>query len=426
MKDQPLDVIAFGDFTTRTGLGAALNYPLRKLTQKGVINPVLLGFGFDGWQMFLPDEFQGFPILSVRGDSFGKDCVPDAIGRFRHRFGKWPDVVWYCGDVQRFDFISRPEKAGVSKAHLKTLSHQSRGFFHLSYFPIDGLCPGEKLYPDLTDIIQQTDIPVCCSSWIQKTIKRELGQSIPFIPHGVDTSVFYPIKKDDARRKLGIYEAMELPENLFIVGMIGTNQHRKKFEDFIPAMAEVCRQKSNVFFYLHTQFENGKFEGGHDILHLLDHYGLTKRCIDTRRWLNCTDDDMRTVYGIADVQVLLTTGEGFGIPPLYSRAMGIPCLVTDCTSLTENCADQFERLPVKNTFIDGGANLVRHLTNTDELIKKILLLADDRNFLDELGAQCHKFAQAYDYDKFIVPQWEQLLRNAQAELLANPPAGRSL
>jgi len=36
---EPLRILAIGDYTTKTGLGTALNIPLRKLTERGKVEP---------------------------------------------------------------------------------------------------------------------------------------------------------------------------------------------------------------------------------------------------------------------------------------------------------------------------------------------------------------------------------------------------
>ncbi len=429
----PLRILAIGDYTTKTGLGTALNIPLRKLTERGLVAPLVLGTGFNGWFPFLDGEFRHFPVLPMinphgaKPDIFGRDCLHLALEQYQRAFGAYVDVVLVCQDIQNQAYIAEPDKAlsrgEITRHASSVLVREKRTFRHAAYFPIDGLCKDETFHPAISGIISAVEHPVCICRWIQDALKKNLGIDAEMIYHGVDTTIFSPIEKCEARQICGLYEA-GLPEEAFIVGMIGTNQERKKFEDFIPAMAALCEARKDVYFFMFTEYLS-LYEGAHDLLALMKSYGVNTRCINTLNFLGCPDEFMRNIYGMADVTVLLSTGEGFGIPPLYSRAMKIPCLVTDCTAMSELCSDPFERLPVKWRYFDKGINLVRYITDVDELVKRLITLYDHREMLFELGEKGFTMVHRdFDYDKVIIPQWEQFFEKVKQELSDSPPPGR--
>jgi len=429
----PLRILAIGDYTTRTGLGTALNIPLRKLTERGVVAPIVLGTGFNGWFPFLDGDFSSFPVLPMinphgaKPDIFGRDCLHLALEQYRKAFGAYIDVVLVCQDIQNQAYIAEPDKAHsrgeITRHAASLLARGKRTFRHIAYFPIDGLCRDETFHPAISGIISAVEEPVCICRWIQDALKKNLGMDAGMIYHGVDTKVFSPVDKREAREKTGLYEA-GLPEEAFIVGMIGTNQERKKFEDFIPAMAALCEARKDVYFFMFTEYLS-QYDGAHDLLALMKSCGVNTRCINTLNFLGCPDEFMRYIYGMADVTVLLSTGEGFGIPPLYSRAMKIPCLVTDCTAMSELCADPFERLPVKWTYYDKGINLVRYITDIDELVKRLITLYDHREMSADLGEKGFTMAHRdFDYDSVIIPQWERLFEKVKKDISDSPPPGR--
>jgi len=429
----PLRILAIGDYTTKTGLGTALNIPLRKLTERGLVEPIVLGTGFNGWFPFLEGEFRSFPVLPMinphgaKPDMFGRDCLHLALAEYEKAAGAYVDAVLVCQDIQNQAYIAEPEKAlsrGEITPHAASvLAKDKRTFRHVAYFPIDGLCKDETFHPAISGIISAIEEPVCICRWIQDALSKNLGLDAGMIYHGVDTTVFYPVDKREARKMCGLYEA-GLPEDAFVVGMIGTNQERKKFEDFIPAMAALCEARKDVYFFMFTEYLS-QYDGSHDLLALMKSYGVNTRCINTINFLGCPDEFMRYIYGMADVTVLLSTGEGFGIPPLYSRAMKIPCLVTDCTAMSELCADTFERLPVKWTYYDRGINLVRYVTDIDELVKRLITLHDHREMIAELGEKGFAMARRdFDYDGVIIPQWERLFEKVRKDISDSPPEGR--
>ena len=439
MAEEPLRAIIIGDYTTKTGLGTAINIPMRKLAREGVITPIMLGTGFSGWNVFLDDEYDSYPILpmiSLNGkhpDIFGKDCLHGALAAYEKKYNAPIDLVILCNDVQHQHYVALPEQAlqkgDIPSEAVPIFSKYYRTFRHLAYFPIDGLCKDETFHPHLKPIIREMDYPVCICNWIKDAIKKDIGIEPDMIYHGVDTKIFKPVNKKEARKKLNLYQ-FGLSEDAFVVGMIGTNQNRKKFEDFIPAMAELIKQRGNVYFFCFTEYKS-RYQGNHDLLQLMAQYGINERCIDTRKYLGCPDEGseetvgMTDIYGMADVTVLLSIGEGFGIPPLYSRSMGIPCLVTDCTAMSELCADDFERIPVKWWYHGSGINLVRYITDTDELVKRLIRLYDNREMIKKLGEKCREMAcEVFDYDTVIIPQWAKLLERVKKDLRDNPPPGR--
>lgn len=61
----------------------------------------------------------------------------------------------------------------------------------------------------------------------------EAGLEPLYVPHGIDTNVFRPHDRADARRQLG------LPQSAFLVGMVATNKldNRKSFPEAFAAFA---------------------------------------------------------------------------------------------------------------------------------------------------------------------------------------------
>jgi hypothetical protein len=78
---------------------------------------------------------------------------------------------------------------------------------------------------------------------------REAGFDPLYIPHGIETSVFKPIQRREARQALG------WSEEGFIAGIVGTTKGypaRKYFDGQIRAFAAFHKRHPDSRLYLHT------------------------------------------------------------------------------------------------------------------------------------------------------------------------------
>jgi len=164
------------------------------------------------------------------------------------------------------------------------------------------------------------------------------GLDYYYVPHGVDTKVFKPVDRKEARTKV------ELPDDKFIVGMVAANKGyppRKAFFENISAFALLREKHKDVVLYLHTHngekdphsvnlVEYCKYQGleiGKDVI-FANQYGYM---------IGYPDDTMNNLYNAFDVHMLVSAGEGFGIPILEAQAAGCPVIVGDWTSMSELC-----------------------------------------------------------------------------------------
>jgi glycosyltransferase involved in cell wall biosynthesis len=159
-----------------------------------------------------------------------------------------------------------------------------------------------------------------------------------YVPHGVDTKVFRPHDRTEARGKLGV------PDDVFLVGMVAANKgnpSRKSFVAALEAFAEFRRKHDNAVLYLHTDLE-GTFSQGVPLAPVIEALGIPEDAIShpdpyTIHFHPMTGNTMSLVYSAMDVLLNPATGEGFGIPVLEAQACGTPAVVTDFSAMREIC-----------------------------------------------------------------------------------------
>lgn len=177
-------------------------------------------------------------------------------------------------------------------------------------------------------------IPIAMSRFGQEQL-RNAGLDPLYAPHGVDTSVYEPLPRDEAREALG------LPTDAFIVGMVAANKgnpSRKCFPEAFEAFRDLRRRHTDAVLYLHTEM-TGRF-GGVDLPTLIEQLGIPTDAVifgDQYRAAHqpSTPERMAQTFSAFDVLLQPSAGEGFGVPTIEAQACGTPVIVSDFSAQPE-------------------------------------------------------------------------------------------
>jgi glycosyltransferase involved in cell wall biosynthesis len=187
--------------------------------------------------------------------------------------------------------------------------------------------------PDVLEVTKLAFQPIAYSKFGQQELLNE-NVIASYVPHGVDTSVFYPVGKAEARKRMGI------GEDKYLVSMVAANigsPSRKAFDQQIRAFAKLHARHPNTMLYIHTDW-TGK--AGDNIERIIKLAGIPKTAVarpDLYKYERglITEEDMRFVYSASDVLLNVSRGEGFGVPIIESMACGTPVIATDFTAMSE-------------------------------------------------------------------------------------------
>lgn len=167
------------------------------------------------------------------------------------------------------------------------------------------------------------------------------GLTCYYVPHGVDTKIFTPIERKTARENLGF-------KGEYLIGMVaankGNNPSRKAFMPQLEAFAEFHKRHPETRLYLHSMpgdseleqrtlmsvnlVEYIKFLGLDNVVTLAGPHEMS---------LGYPDKFMVDLYNSMDVLLMVTMGEGFGIPLIEAQACGTPVITGDWTACAELC-----------------------------------------------------------------------------------------
>jgi glycosyltransferase involved in cell wall biosynthesis len=308
-----------------------------------------------------------------------------------------PDIIFFLNDpwvIERY-LDHKPEN--FADAHVK----------YVAYYPIDS----GPLKPHWAKMLtEKFDAQVCYSHFAERIIidanNGKRPQNLYQVYHGVDTKTYFPIVQGLARAKLG------LPQEDFIVGMVARNQYRKRFDILVKAFAEFAKDKKNVRLYMHTALA----DVGYDILDLAQQFDLDNKLIlteDMRLPDGVPEWQLNLIYNSFDVNVLLSLGDGFGLPVAESMAVGCPQLVSDHSCLRE-LVDGHGGLTVKTaTWLlnVSGINTWGGVPDVDDTVAKLQILYDNRNLRIKLAEDAYQFITQ---DKFnwdhIADQFDEIIR----------------
>jgi glycosyltransferase involved in cell wall biosynthesis len=272
------------------------------------------------------------------------------------------------------------------------------------WFPVDS----EPLPPIFLDSLKLVEERLVFSRFGERMANNS-GVAVRYVPHGIDTKAFHPTPRAAARAKLG------WPQDIFIAGMVAANAGpRKAFQQNISGFAKFHKKHPDSFLYLHSQS--------------ITDVGLNLEAICSRQGLKIGKDvafcdlyldligvpatQMCTLYNAMDVLLLVTMGEGFGLPIVEAQACGTPVIVGDWSSMSDLkfagwTVDKSEstkwRLATESDWHMPDANAIA------DRLERAYEASKDETLTRNLREAARKGAEQYDVDLVTRQYWLPLL-----------------
>lgn len=261
-------------------------------------------------------------------------------------------VVFSIWNPSSLQWLVEPEKyapLGMTRDFLKT-----KPFEIWSYFPVDAEGPNGRLPKEVAEVVQKVDRPLFYTGWAakmaQKTIypgphKHRDRFAFDHLPHGTDTSIFYPQDRAESRRKFvqivtGADKAMPLRDEVFMVGIVATNSQRKNWALGFKVCQELLRRGVNVGLWAHTNALKKTW----DIMMLAEEFGMKDRVVPTTTDLS--DEKMAAAYSALDVVLGIGDGEGWGLTHTEALACGVPVIHGDYAGGAEYLPSEYKVKPI--------------------------------------------------------------------------------
>ncbi|MGE0289050.1 MAG: glycosyltransferase family 4 protein [Bradyrhizobium sp.] len=323
----------------------------------------------------------GNDIIGEHAKHFGAECILSLIDAWVMDPSRWGDVPWVAWAPVDTDPIS------LAVAQKLRLSAQ----------------------------------PIAYSRFGEMQM-RSAGLQPLYVPHGIDTNVYRPMPRNDARGALG------WPQDKFIVGMVAANKGypgRKAWEQQIRAFADLRRKHPESVLYIHALMAPD--HDGLNLKTMTEYFGLRPGLdvgwCDQYRYATgmYTNTEMATLYSGCDVLMNVAYGEGFGLPILEAQSCGTPVIVGDWTAMGELCfagwavpKGEVTRLwwPLVSEWRVPHAGAI-----TD-----CLMGAYEAAGQQHLRTRAREGALAYDADRVMADYWQPALAAIEDRILDVPVA----
>jgi len=305
-----MKILCLGDSpTVRTGFGVVNRVAVDTLLELGH-EIVVLG-GQDTKQRDTGNpRYTYIPVESETADMLGWSMAPKVIEEHK------PDAVSIVGD---------PAMVTVWVLHKSVADLPI-----LAYMPVEG---SPLNYQWIKAFKETPNLSLVTTSKYGHKVLEDAGIEAQWAYHGVSDD-FKPIsamRREAWRRALGW-------EDKFVVINVAQNVRRKQWPRLFEAIAILKKRYPNLLLYAHTVPFNNYWLGGHDLSQLAEQMGIWDRVVFPPSHLEHNaavplhggeNPGLVDMYGIADMFVLPSQVEGFGLPLVEAMRMGLPVAHTD-------------------------------------------------------------------------------------------------
>jgi glycosyltransferase involved in cell wall biosynthesis len=369
--------------TVHTGFGRVSDNVLRRLADRWDIH--VLGMNYSGDPHTFP-----YPIWPPGyRDVWGMSRFETLAAHIK------PDVVLAINDVWVIkDFLALKRPCPMA-----------------AYMPIDAM----NVHPEGAAALNDLELAIFYTDFgLNEAGSAGFTGNSAVIPHGVDTSVYHPVDRREARATLGLDK--KLPADAFIIGNVNRNQPRKRLDLSIEYFAKWVREYSvpeNVYLYLHCS----QADIGHDLPQLARYWKVDHRLIMPGREVTPSvglrEDAMKWVYGSFDLQISTTAGEGWGLSTHEGMACRIPQLLPDFAALGEWARGAAALVPCDHLIATAGnLNTIAATPARDPFIAALDELYESRGMRERLADEGYRRAREPRFN------WDMIADQFHGHLLA--------
>ena len=237
----------------------------------------------------------------------------------------------------------------------------------------------KRLIREADRIIAATQAEVAQIQWLY----RENTDRVEVIPPGVDTSRFYPISVDEAKEFIG------LPSDTKVILYVGRIEPLKGIDTLMRAVATMKEAGVNDRFPFSVAIIGGELEdegaGVSVEMERLTSLRETEGVGDNVNFLGSRDQDtLQYYYSAAEVVVVPSHYESFGLVALEAMACGTPVVASETGGLAFLVRDGETGFHIP---AGDSASLAQRLTD----------LLENDELRTRLGRQAAEYAKQYNW-----------------------------
>ncbi len=331
----------------------------------------------------------------------------------------WPfDVLFVCQD----HFTVAPFLPGLIQ-QLRQQCTQGRPPFRVIYYvPVDGV----TLRPEWVQWIPElVDYPVAYMHWSARVLTEmvpALRPKLRTIYHGTDPETYFPVSAED--RQAFRRNVLNLKDDQPLVIWVNRNQPRKDPARALQIFAAVRAKVPKAVLYMHCNVVDSM---GFNLDSVRQQLRLPQGAVmfpaGFSEGVGVPVEVLNLIYNAGDVHLVTARGEGWGLCLVDSLCTGIPVVAPKHTSFAEILAeDRGILVPTTEqalTIMDNDQ--LRPVADIEGMAAKVCWAIEHPEHARGIGRRGMAWAQSQSWRHAIVPQWEQVFRDAAAGLV--PAAG---
>lgn len=180
-----------------------------------------------------------------------------------------------------------------------------------------------------------------------------------------------------------ILDRLEIRQHSYLLH-VGVMNKRKNIPFLIRSFAKFVEKGYRYKLVLAGSLQTSQYiSDAQNILDTIKEYHLDEQVIFAGYLSN---EELALIYQHAAVYVFPSLNEGFGLPVLEAFGFGLPVLVANNTSLPE---------------IGGDAVLGFDPMNEDDLLAKLMMVADNPSLANELSQEGRKRLRDFSWDETV-------------------------
>jgi D-inositol-3-phosphate glycosyltransferase len=343
VRPEPRTLLVAGLYSPGSGLTNVLTILMRELSESFSVTG--LGFKPDAVRSGFDTHVSGSPLHVHSSPAMFFAADPQWLDAFMEQ--RAPQGILINGPP----FLAGPFLRQLQKYRPRTKV--------LLYLPVEGKLANDEICKTLemvdACILYTEDARDNLTEIYSQAKQKDAGYHMPQLyvaGHGVDTSRFFPLRKESFDGSRSIAKRALFPDrpelhNSFMVLNANCIYLRKRLDLTIKGFAEFAAARPDSYLYLHTGQASAQQLS--ELEKMIDDSGVGERVLFntlTPDLSRLSVKDLNLLYNACDVGLTTAMGEGWGLVSFEHAATGAPQIVPDHTSFAENWTGAAEMIPI--------------------------------------------------------------------------------
>ncbi len=204
-------------------------------------------------------------------------------------------------------------------------------------------------------LLKNALVIVSVSHYIQQSVKKRFNRDSYVIHNGVDEKQFHRDKKV----ALTLKKELKIKHSERIILSVGALEERKGFQYIIHALPKVLKKEKDIKLII---VGDGNFKG--KLINLAKEFGVLSSIL----FIDYSEH-MNTVYNLADVFMLLSQKEAFGMVVLEAMAVELPVVVSKDSAFPEFVDESVGKLVNEKDSEDVANAILEFISNKEKRLK---------------------------------------------------------